>query len=197
MTGAGRAATVVALFSVLFLAACSGSEPAPTASATTSATPRAVEPPAGVTLTAGGTALTVGQPASVVNRVGDSAASVVTVTVTGATKGSIDDFRYFSLDDASKASTPYYVTVAVKNEGPGGLGGAALPMFARDSTGADIPANDIVGTFDPCPVRTLPASFLPGASAELCLVYLVPEGRKMRAVSLQTGTPEDAITWTS
>lgn len=185
------------LCSVLLLAGCSGSEPAPRASAATSATPREVEPPAGVTLTAGGTALKVGQPASVVHRVGDSAASVVTVTVTGATKGSIDDFRYFSLDDASKASTPYYVKVAVKNEGPGGLGGAALPMFARDGAGTDIPANDIVGTFEPCPVRTLPESFLPGATAELCLVYLVPEGRKLRSVTLQTGTPEDAITWTS
>lgn len=197
MTGAARDAVLVALASALVLAGCDGSAPPPKAAVTTSATPRAIEPPAGVTLTPGGTALTVGQPASVVHRVGDSAASVITVTVAGATKGSIDDFRFFSLDDASKASTPYYVKVSVTNEGPGGLGGASLPMFARDETGADIPANDIVGTFDPCPVRTLPASFLPGASTELCLVYLVPAGRRLRGVALQTGTREDVITWRS
>ena len=71
-----------------------------------------------------------------------------------------------------------------------------MPMFARDSTNADLPANDIVGTFKPCPSSTLPASFLPGASADLCLVYLLPEGRTLASVTLQTGTPKDAISWT-
>jgi hypothetical protein len=179
------------------LAGCSSSEPAPepSAGAATTATPKGFEPPSGVTLTPGGTRLPVGRPATVVHQVADSAASAITVTVSAVTRGSIKDFRYFSLDDATKKSRPYYVRATVNNDGPAGLGGAAVPMFARDSTGADIPASDIVGTFEPCPASTLPESFLPGASADLCLVYLLPKGRTVRSVVLQTGSAEDAITW--
>ena len=43
---------------------------------------------------------------------------------------------------------------------------------------------------------TLPKSFLPGATAKLCLVYLVPKGRALQSVDLQTGSAKDAITWT-
>ena len=187
------AAVVVA--SALALGGCSSSdEPEPAPSATASA-PASFEPPAGVKLTAPGTALALGQPATVVQEVGDQASSAVTVAVTAITPGSMDDFRFFSLDEATKKSAPYYVTVTVTNEGPAGLGGAALPIFALDSTTTNLPASDIVGTFKPCRTATLPASFLPGAAASLCLVYLVPEGRTLTSINLQTGSTKDAISW--
>lgn len=189
-------AVVAATTASALLAGCSSSEPAPVASTTRTSVPPDVEVPAGVQLTPAGTSLTVGEPATVVYRVGDSAASAVTVTVTAATAGSIDDFTFFSLDEASRRSKPYYVSVTVRNDGPAGLGGAALPLYAFDSTGTSIPANDILGSFEPCPTPTLPTTFLPGASADLCLVYLVPEGRRLRSVNLQTGTVQDAISWT-
>jgi hypothetical protein len=183
--------------SVLALGGCSSSDdpdPDPAPSAPASA-PASFEPPAGVTLTAPGTALAVGQSATVVPEVGDQASSAVTVAVTAITPGSMDDFRFFSLDEATKTSAPYYVTVTVTNEGPAGLGGAALPIFALDSTNTNLPASDIVGTFKPCRTATLPASFLPGAAASLCLVYLVPEGRTLTSINLQTGSTKDAISW--
>ncbi len=159
--------------------------------------PKGLEVPKGVTLTKGGATLTAGKPASVVYQVGDKAASVITVTVSSVRKGSIEkDFTFFSLDDETKASSPFYVDVAVKNEGPAGLGGAALPIFAHDSSNTNLPANDIVGTFKPCSNSTLPKSFLPGATAKLCLVYLVPKGKALQSVDLQTGSSQDAITWT-
>ncbi len=159
--------------------------------------PKGLEVPKGVTLTKGGATLTEGKPASVVYQVGDKAASVITVTVSSVRKGSIkEDFTFFSLDDETKESSPFYVDVTVKNEGPAGLGGAALPIFAHDSSNTNLPANDIVGTFKPCPDSTLPKSFLPGATADLCLVYLVPKGRALQSVDLQTGSAKDAITWT-
>src|SRR5690606_11541665 len=129
----------------------------------------------GVTITKGGTQLTEGQPASIVYEVGERAASAITVTVTEVRKGSIKDFRFFSLDENTKKSTPFYVRVTVENDGPAGLGGAALPIFAHDDSNTNLPANDIVGTFKPCSPATLPKSFLPGASTKLCLVYLVPK----------------------
>lgn len=178
------------------LAGCSSSEPAPAPGPTTAQPTKVFEPPSGVMITPGGTRLATGKPATVVHQVADSAASALTVTVTAVTRGSIKDFRYFSLDDATKTSSPYYVRATVKNDGPAGLGGAAMPMFARDSSSADIPANDIVGTFKPCPASTLPPSFLPGASADLCFVYLLPKGRTLTSVTLQTGTRQGAVTWT-
>jgi hypothetical protein len=177
----------------LVLGGCSSSEPAPRATATT-ATPKAFDPPAGVTLTPGGTTVEVGRPATVVQEV-DGASSAVTVTVTAIKRGSMDDFEFFSLDAATKRSSPLYVRVTVRNDGPAGLGGAALPLFALDSTTTNVPANDIVGTFKPCPTRSLPASFLPGATADLCLVYLLPEGRTLTSINLQPGTTQDAISW--
>lgn len=159
--------------------------------------PKGFDVPAGVTLTKGGANLTEDEPASVVYQVGDQAASAVTVTVTGVRKGSIKrDFAFFSLDAESKTASPFYVDVTVQNEGPAGLGGAALPLFAHDSTNTNLPANDIVGTFKPCRRATLPKSFLPGAKAKLCLVYLVPKGKALQSVDLQTGAAKDAITWT-
>jgi len=159
--------------------------------------PKGFDVPDGVTLTKGGATLTEDKSASVIYQVGDKAASAITVTVSSVRKGSIKkDFAFFSLDAATKASTPFYVDVTVKNEGPAGLGGAALPIFAHDSSNTNLPANDIVGTFKPCRPSTLPSSFLPGSTAKLCMVYLVPKGKALRSVDLQTGSAEDAITWT-
>jgi hypothetical protein len=181
----------------MVLAGCSSSRPASEPTATTAATASAsFEPPSGVTITPGGTRLTVGEPATVVHQVADSASSAMTVTVSAVKRGSMKDFRYFSLDEATKKSRPYYVRATVKNDGPAGLGGASLPMVALDPASTRVAASDIVGTFEPCPASTLPESFLPGASADVCLVYLLPAGGTLTSVVLQTGTPKDAITWT-
>lgn len=176
---------------------CSSSDPEPAKASPSSSTvtPRGFDVPDGVTLTPGGTTLKVGRPATVVYRAGDSAASAVTVTVTAVTPGSMKDFRFFSLDAATKKSSPLYVSVAVTNDGPAGLGGGALPLFALDSSTTNVPASDIVGTFKPCSDPTLPASFLPGSTAVLCLVYLLPEGRTLTSINLQTGATKDAIAW--
>src|SRR5690606_30092637 len=98
-------------------------------------------------------------------------------------------------DDQTKKATPFYVRVTVKNEGPAGLGGATPPIYAHDSANTVYQANDIVGTFKPCPRSTLPKSFLPGSTTKLCLVYLVPKGKALVSVDLQTGSSQDAISW--
>lgn len=157
--------------------------------------PKGFQVPAGVTLTPGGTKLTEDHPASVVYQVGTKAASAITVTVSSVAKGRIRDFRFFSLDPATKASSPFYVRLTVKNEGPAGLGGVALPIFAHDSSNTIFPPNELVGTFKPCPHPLLPKSFLPGSTAKLCLVYLVPKGKALQSVDLQTGSSRDAISW--
>ena len=87
-----RIAAVVVV-SMLALAGCSSSDEPPPAPSATASAPASFAPPAGVTLTAPGTVLAVGQPATVVQEVGDQASSAVTVAVTAITPGSMDDFR--------------------------------------------------------------------------------------------------------
>jgi hypothetical protein len=186
---------VAAVAALVLVAGCSSSSDGKKADEVP--VPKGFEVPAGVTLTKGGTKLTEDKPASVVYQVGEKAASAITVTVSSVRKGSIArDFTFFSLDAETKASSPFYVDVTVKNEGPAGLGGVALPIFAHDSSNTNLPANQIVGTFKPCSNSSLPKSFLPGATAKLCLVYLVPKGKALQSVDLQTGSTKDAITWT-
>lgn len=164
--------------------------------ADTPAVPKGFQIPAGVTLTKGGAELGIGRVAAVIYQVADKTRSVVTISVDKVAKGDIaKDFRFFSLDDAAKASTPYYVTATVKNIGPAGLGGAPLPLYAHDSTNTISPPNELVGEFDPCPNGTLPKSFLPSATATVCLVYLIPKGATLRTIDLQTTDLKTPVTW--
>jgi hypothetical protein len=156
--------------------------------------PKGFDVPAGVTLTAAGSTIKAGDAASVVYEV-DDAASAITVRVKAVRKGTMKDFRFFSLDAASRASTPYYVDVAVRNEGPAGLGGVTLPVLAHTASNTVFPPNELVGTFKPCPSSALPKSFLKGATAQLCMIFLLPKGETLSTVDLQTGSEADAIHW--
>ncbi len=187
-----RPARIIAALTLLVAVAACGSD----AKDDEVPVPKGFEVPAGVNLTPGGTVLTEDKSASVIYQVGSSAASAITVTVTEVRKGDMADFKFFSLDEETRQSTPFYVKVTVKNEGPAGLGGAALPIYSHDSSNTIRQANELVGNFAPCPNPALPESFLPGASADLCLVYLVPKGKALQSVDLQTGSAKDAITWT-
>ena len=158
--------------------------------------PKGFNVPAGVTITRGGTTLQLGRAASVVYQVEARAQSAVTVVVREVVKGDIKkDFTFFSLDDKAKTSTPYYVKVGVRNDGPSGLGGVAIPVLAHTRSNTVFPPSEMVGTFKPCPNAALPKSFLKGSKAELCLVFLLPKGEKLRTIDLQTGKEADAIHW--
>ena len=156
--------------------------------------PEGFEVPKGVRVTDGGAKREIGKPATVVYEIEQRAASAVTVTVTEVVTGDlVNDFRFFNLPEDLKTSTPLYVHARVKNEGPSGLGGVALPILLRTTTDKVFPPNDLVGNFRPCPKSALPASFLAGATANICLVYLLPEGEQAESVDVQTGEPRDAI----
>jgi len=156
--------------------------------------PDGFDVPSGVHITAGGSKRQLGKPATVVYEIEQRAASAVTVTVTEVVVGDIArDFRFFNLPEEVKSSTPIYVHVRVKNEGPSGMGGVALPILLRTTKDQVFPPNDLVGDFRPCPKSALPASFLAGTTANICLVYLLPKGQQAGSVDVQTGEPRDAI----
>lgn len=180
----------VAVALVLAIAGCSTAKKPATVSV-----PKGFDVPAGVTLTKGGTTMIEGKPASVIYQVADKTRSVITVAVTAVKKGNIKDFKFFSLDEAASLSTPFYVTAMVTNVGPAGIGSAPIPLYAHDSNNTISLPNELVGEFAPCPRGTLPKSFLPGATATVCLVYLVPKGAALVSVDLQTADQNDPITW--
>lgn len=192
MSSSGRRLGLVAA-GVLALTACSGEpEPAPDPTATT---PAGLELPDGVELTAPGTTLEVGEAATVVLELGDGAQSATTVEVVRVREGSIKDFRYFSLDEQSRTATPFYVDVAVTNEGPAGLGGISVPLLAHSDANTVYPASELVGTFDPCESGPLPKTFLAGESASQCFIFLLPEGEDLQTIDLQPGAAADAVHW--
>ena len=187
------AAIGIAAALLVLLTACGGDDPAPKPRTDV---PKGFDVPAGVIITKGGSTLEMGQPASVVYQVEQGATSVVTVTVDKVTKGNIKkDFTFFSLDEKAKSSTPYYVRVAVENNGPSGLGGVTIPVLAHTSSNTVFPPSELVGTFKPCPNPALPESFLKSSKADLCLVFFLPKGEKLSAVDLRTGAEADAIHW--
>jgi hypothetical protein len=161
--------------------------------------PRPVVPdgfdvPRGVRITDGGAKRQLGKPATVVYQIEQRTASAVTVTVTRVDHGDLArDFKFFNLPDEVKTSTPLYVHLHVRNEGPSGLGGVALPILLRTTKDRVYPPNDLVGEFRPCPHAALPASFLAGSRADLCLVFLLPRGQQAKSVDIQTGKAHDAI----
>ena len=159
-----------------------------------SGVPEGFDVPKGVSITPAGSNRAVGRSATVVYQIEQRAASAITIVVSDIVEGDLArDFQFFNLPDEVKTSTPLYVHLAVRNEGPSGLGGVALPVFLRTTSDEALPPNDVVGNFRPCPNPALPSSFLAGSKATLCLVFLVPKGSVAKSVDVQTGKPRDAI----
>ncbi len=174
--------------------ACNGDAAAPTATPAPAPSEPSVQVPEGVTLTEAGATVEVGEPATAVYDDGERL-SVLTVSVTKVVKGSIKDFKSFVLGPQERASTPYYVSATVTDEGPRPLGQTTVPLYALDSTGTLFPATSLVGSFDRCAGGPLPSGFAPGDTVETCLVYLVPANATLQSVQLRTDDTADPISW--
>lgn len=160
-----------------------------------SGVPEGFDVPKGVKITDAGSNRSVGRSATVVYQIEQRAASAITIVVSEVVEGDLArDFQFFNLPEEVKTSTPLYVHLRVRNDGPAGLGGLALPIFfLRTTAGTVLPPNDVVGNFRPCPNSALPGSFLAGSKADLCLVFLVPKGSTAKSLDIQTGKARDAI----
>jgi hypothetical protein len=91
---------------------------------------------------------------------------------------------------------PYFVTVSVRNAGESDLGATAVPLYLRDDAGRLGAPRTFGGDFAACPSGPLPTPFAAGADAELCLVYLVPDGARVRDMVFEPTEGYDPITWT-
>ncbi len=190
------AVTVVA---ALLLASCGGSDDKAAKEPTTTTSPSpssTVKVPETAKLTDVGADLSFGETATVIYEPDQKTGSVLQLTVKKAARGTIKDFSGFILDPRTRAATPYYVDVAVKNVGEGDVGGSPVPLWGVDAKNTLLPPAAFTATFSRCPSEKLPKSFKPGASISTCLVFLAPDQGTMQAVSFRPNQQFDPIKWT-
>jgi hypothetical protein len=177
-------AVVAVLGLSVAVAGCGGSGTSdPTAKTTQPIQARqqtAVPVPSGLTLTNYGSVLSFGQSANV---------------AISATQGSLDDFAQYNVDDATRASTPYYVEVYVKNLGFGDVGQSGIPLFLVDNLNKLIRPSSFTTTFTKCPSMQFPVSFAPQAELTTCLVYLAPDHATMTGISFRAIQKFAPILW--
>jgi hypothetical protein len=147
-------------------------------------------------LTRPGSRLAFGDTATVRYKPDQKRSTRLELTVKDASLGSMKDFSGFILDDQSKASSPYYVDVVVKNVGDGAIGGGPVPLWGVDARNTLLPAATFTTSFPKCPSKPLPAKFGPGDRYRACLVYLAPDNGTMTSVSYRPDQAFDPVRWT-
>lgn len=152
---------------------------------------------AGLDLTAPGTALSLEQSATVAWQPTQQLVGALQITVTAEHSTTFArSFKGWQLDDATKANAPYFVQATVRNAGTTDLSGQAVPLYGSAASGALVEASSFASDFKPCSPGVLPTPFGPGASADVCLVYLVPDGGTLQGVTFRPTEDFDPITWT-
>lgn len=151
----------------------------------------------GLSLTAPGKALRVGQSATVAWQPSQKTVGALDVTVTAMHSTTFkQSFKGWELDAATRGDAPYFVTASVRNAGQADLGGRAVPLYGAAASGALVEASTFASDFKPCHPGVLPTPFPAGARADVCLVYLVPDGGALDGVSFRPTERFDPITWT-
>ena len=121
--------------------------------------------------------------------------TVLSMTVTGGRQGRISDFARYQLSAANKKSRPYYMRAAVTNVGTGDLSRLGVPLYGVDASNTLIPPATFNNTFVPCPSTPFPQGFTSTKKLAGCLVYLVPNGGTLKAVSYRPSQKYAGITW--
>jgi hypothetical protein len=149
----------------------------------------------GVTLTAAGSQLKLGQTARVSWHPDQKTVGVLSMSVTKLLKMPISVFSDWRLDKATKKSTPYFVHVTVRNLGKSDLSGKPVPLYLLDQHNTLLQASTFQAVYPKCPSRPLPAKFKRGKKASVCLVYFAPHHGKLTAISFRPTQDFEAITW--
>ena len=172
------------------LTSCSGSDPEP--GADPDATPtEAVD----VVPTDPGTDLDFGEPATLVWQPAQDLTGVLDLTVDSVAEQRQSVFDGWTRDEAMATARPYFVQVSLTNTGESDLAGQAVPLYLRDDTGALGAPWTFGGDFTACQSGPLPTPFPTGTETEMCLVYLAPDGARVRDLVFEPTDGYDPITW--
>jgi hypothetical protein len=105
-------------------------------------------------------------------------------------------FDGWTRDATTARARPYFATVTVANTGESDLGGHDVPLYLRDTAGTLGAPWTLGGDFTACQSGPLPEPFEPGDETEMCLVYLVPGGGRVRDLVFEPTEGYDPISWT-
>ncbi len=153
--------------------------------------------PDGVELTEQGSALEVGDTATVAYQPNQKDVGVLDLTVTDLRKTSFkESFQGWKLDKTVKKAQPYFVRAKVENVGEDDLGGKRVPLYLVDGENTLVESSTFVSTFKPCPSKALPKKFGPGKKTTTCLVFLAPSKGDLEAISFRPAQEFNPITWT-
>lgn len=174
----------------LALTGCAGSDPESENDPTVAATAAVDEG------TAPGTDLAYGERATLVWNPTSDLAGELELSVEAVAEQRPSVFDGWATDEAMAAARPYFVTVSVTNTGESGLGGQEVPLYLRDDRGTLGAPWTLGGDFTACQSGPLPTPFAPGESADLCLVYLAPDGARVEDMVFEPTEGYDPISWT-
>lgn len=166
--------------------------------ATTDATPETsyLPVPEGVALTAPGTVLGFGDAATVAWRPRQDRVIALDLVVERVDETSFkESFEGWVVTDQMKGQTPYFVHAEATNLSAEDAGGLLVPLYAAGGTNLYQPLTFTKEEFEPCPGGVLPEKLRPGRSAELCFVYLLPEGATFDAAAFELVGELSPITW--
>ncbi|HET7174222.1 MAG TPA: hypothetical protein VFI30_08125 [Nocardioidaceae bacterium] len=190
------AVLAVVVPALALLAGCSGgggsgaaatTPPTPVPSSPTVTYEKGTTPP--------GTQLAVGRRAVVRFHPKGAPSSLLALTVTKIAKGRMPELRAFTLDQATRRSNVYYVTVRVQNKGHRNLVGLKPKLYGQVSKHLVVPPVVFGSTFRRCPDTGLPKRFTFGKSAALCLVMLAPHHGRVSAVQWRFADGSQPISW--
>jgi len=193
-------AAALAVVLALGASAC-GSAEKPKAEESPSVPPYAAVPD-GVDLTVPGTQLKVGQHAVIAWRPKQDEVAALDVDVRRLELATYDKwFQGWSVDPTKAATTPYFVRATVTNVSDSDLGGLSVPLWGEQDGGTLVAAQPFAkAVFEPCHPTTLPTTFAPGATTELCFVFAISPGHDLAAVAFQPQAEGSQflklVTWT-
>ena len=152
--------------------------------------------PDGVELTTQGSALELGDTATVAYEVDQSTVGVLAITVNDMRKTTFkQSFQGWKLGKQLKKANPYFVEATFKNKGETDLGGQRPPLYIVDGNDTLVESSTFVSDFDACPSTDFPKKFKPGKKVTRCLVYLAPDAGELVAVSFRPAQEFNPITW--
>lgn len=219
--GAGTAGAVVALVAAWAVAGCgstsqlqtssrssttvsSSATVSPSATSSSSTTVAQTSSSTSAALTAPGTALKVGQPATVEYDTtlsnGNSGPSYkLRLTIQSIKLGSMSDFKGISLSGVQKGDVPTYVRLEMTN-----LSGRSMNTSSNDpadSVQAIDPNGDadgdliLVGNFPPCPLNDTPSPFAAGRSFTTCETFMEPSEATKIGWTGSQATSSSPVVW--
>lgn len=158
-----------------------------------------LEVPEGVELTAQGSALAVGDRATVAYELPRQKVGALEITVTSLEQASFDQFVGWDITKTIRQTAPYFVRATVTNVGDTDLGskdGAQpVPLYAVDDQNRLVESSLFSGAFKPCEPATFPEKFKNGDKLKACMVYLAPDKGDLTAVSFRPTQEFNPIIW--